>query len=149
MSFCFEYDFQKWTLLSLGLIAATLIVGLVLIQGGHGQTNNNNSEENENAARTYLSCYDGTMSTFLLQTLFGPPEIKFNLTDLMSPEVKQYISDSCKFYHEKSGVWLSGTDNELDKQIVSKYRAEFMQKVKEPDSLIQRDQAYIQLNKTN
>ncbi|TLX89591.1 MAG: hypothetical protein E6K97_04955 [Thaumarchaeota archaeon] len=65
MSFCFEYDFQKWTLLSLGLIAATLIVGLVLIHGGHGQTNNNNSEENENAARTYLSCYDATMSTFL------------------------------------------------------------------------------------
>jgi hypothetical protein len=67
----------------------------------------------------------------------------------MSPEVKQYISDSCKFYHEKSGVWLTGTGNELDKEIVSKYRAEFMQKVKEPASLIHRDQAYMQLNKTN
>jgi hypothetical protein len=67
----------------------------------------------------------------------------------MSPDVKQYISDSCKFYHEKSGVWLTGTGNELDKEIVSKYRAEFMQKVKEPASLIHRDQAYKQLNKTN
>lgn len=146
----FSYHFQKRTILSFGLIASTLIISLVLMQWGHGQADNNNTESNADAdaARTYLSCYDGTMSTFLLQTLFGPPEIKFNLTDLMSPEVKKYISDSCRFYHEKSGVWLSGTDNELDKEIVSKYRSEFMQKVKEPDSLIQRDQAYIQLNKT-
>src|SRR5512144_3206626 len=149
MSVCFNYHSQKWTILSLGLTAATLIIGLVLMQVGHGQTNNNISEKNADAARTYLSCYDGSMSTLMLQTLFGPPEIKFNLTDLMSPEVKQYISDSCKFYHAKSGVWLTGTDNVLDKEIVSKYRAEFMKKVKEPSSLIQRDQAYIQLNKTN
>ena len=147
MSSCFDYDSQKWTVLSLGLTAATLIVGLVLMQVGHGQTINNNTETNAKAARTYLSCYDGSMSTLMLQTLFGPPEIKFNLTDLMSPEVKQYISDSCKFYHAKSGEWLTGTDNVLDKEIVSKYRAEFMQKVKEPSSLIQRDQAYAQLNK--
>jgi hypothetical protein len=45
-------------------------------------------------------------------------------------------------------VWLSGTDDELDKKIVSKYGVEFMQKVKEPESLKQRDEAYIQLNKT-
>jgi hypothetical protein len=141
MSVCF--DFQKNMILSLTLTTATLIVGLVLMQVGHGQTNNNNSEKNADAPRTYLSCYDGSMSTFILQTLFGPPEIKFNLTDLMSPEVKQYISDSCKFYHAKSGEWLTGTDNVLDKEIVSKYRAEFMQKVKEPSSLIQRDEAYI------
>jgi len=88
------------------------------------------------------------MTTFLLQIMFSPPEIKFNITDLMSPEMKQYISDACNFYHEKSGVWLSGTDDELDKKIVSEYGSEFMQKVKEPESLKQRDQAYIQLNKT-
>ena len=146
MSFC--YDFQKWTVLSMRFTVATLIIGFVLTQVGHGQTINNNTATNAKVARTYLSCYNGSMSTLMLQTLFGPPEIKFNLTDLMTPEVKQYISDSCKFYYEKSGVWLTGTDNELDKEIVSKYRAEFMQKVKEPDSLIQRDQAYIQLNKT-
>jgi hypothetical protein len=146
---CLDYDFQKWTILTLGLTAVILIVGLVLMQVGHGQTNNNNTETKVGATRTYLSCYDGSMSTLMLQTLFGPPEIKFNLTDLMSREVKQYISDSCNFYHQKSGVWLTGTDNQLDKEIISKYRAEFMQKVKEPDSLIQRDQAYIRLNKTN
>jgi hypothetical protein len=88
------------------------------------------------------------MTTFLLQMMFSPPQIKFNITDLMSPEMKQYISDACNFYHEKSGVWLSGTDDELDKKIVSKYGVEFMQKVKEPESLKQRDEAYIQLNKT-
>jgi hypothetical protein len=45
-------------------------------------------------------------------------------------------------------LWLSGTDDELDKKIVSKYGSEFMQKVKEPESLKQRDQAYIKLNNT-
>lgn len=147
MSTCFGYNFQEWIILSLGLVAASLTIGVVLVQVGHGQNSNNCTEPN--ATRSYLSSYDGSMNTFILQTLFGPPEIKFNLTDLMSPKMKQYISDSCKFYHEKSGVWLTGTDNDLDKQIISKYGAEFIQKVKEPESLKQRDQTYIQLNKTN
>jgi hypothetical protein len=138
-------DLSKSTILTLSLMAAALIIRLVLMQVGHGQFNNTQTNE----TRSYLSCYNGSMNTFILQTLFGPPEIKFNLTDLMSPEMKQYISDSCKFYHDKSGVWLSGTSNDLDKEIISKYGAEFMQNVKEPDSLKQRDQAYIQLNKTN
>ena len=143
MSLC--YDFQKWTVLSMGLTAATLIVGLVLMQVGHAQINNTET----NATGSYLRCFQGTMEFFLLGITFAPPEVKFNMTDLQSPEMKQYISDSCKFYHEKSGIWLSGTDNERDKEIVSKYGAEFMQKVKEPESLKQRDQTYIQLNKTN
>jgi hypothetical protein len=148
MSFCFDYDFQKWSILSLGLTAGTLIIGLVLMQVGHGQINNNNTETNANATRSYLSCYTGSMTTFLLQMMFSPPEVKFNITDLMSPEMKQYISDACNFYHNKSGVWLSGTDDELDRKIVDKYGVEFMQKFKEPDTLKARDQAYNQLNKT-
>ena len=51
---CLDYDFQKCTILSLGLTAATLIIGLVLMQVGHGQTNNNNTETNADATRTYL-----------------------------------------------------------------------------------------------
>lgn len=93
-----------------------------------------------------MKCYEGTMSFFLLQILVSPPQVKFNTTDLVSPEVKQYITDSCNFYHDKSGVWLTGTDNELDKEILSKYGAEFMQKVKEPESIKERAQAYIQLS---
>lgn len=76
----------------------------------------------------------------------SPPQIKFNMSDLMSHEVKQYISNACNFYHEKSGVWLSGMDNELDKKIVSKFGDEFMQKVKTPESIKERDEGYIQLN---
>jgi hypothetical protein len=144
MSHCFDYDFQKWTVLSLGLTAATLIVGLVLMQVGHGQTNNTKT----NATRSYLNCFTGTMQFFLNGIIFAPPEVKFNKTDLTSPEVKQYISDGCKFYHEKSGVWLTGTLDELDRKILDKYGAEFMQKFKEPDALKQRDEAYAQLNKT-
>ena len=128
------------------LFSITIVTAVFLLFNfGYAYGLTNNTETN---ARTYLNCFNGTMTTFLLQIMSSPPEIKFNMTDLTSPEMKQYISDSCNFYHEKSGIWLSGTDDELDKIIVSKYGAEFMQKVKEPESLKLRDQAYIQLNKT-
>lgn len=40
MSLCFDYDFQKWNILSLGLIAATLTVGLFILIGvANGQSN--------------------------------------------------------------------------------------------------------------
>jgi len=126
------------------VIATAMVLSLCIIQNTYGQINNTKT----NTTRSYMNCYTGSMTTFLLQMMFSPPQIKFNITDLMSPEMKQYISDACNFYHEKSGVWLSGTDDELDKKIVSKYGVEFMQKVKEPESLKQRDEAYIQLNKT-
>jgi hypothetical protein len=35
MSIC--YDFQKWTMVTFGLIATSLTVGLVLMQYAHGQ----------------------------------------------------------------------------------------------------------------
>lgn len=83
---------------------------------------------------------------FFLQIAFAPPQIKFNISDLMSPEVKQYVSDACIFYHEKSGEWLTGKDDDLDKKIVSKYGYEFLQKVKTPKSIHERDEGYIRLN---
>ena len=126
------------------VIATGMVLCLCIIQITYAQTNNTET----NTTRSYMNCYSGSMTTFLLQIMFSPPEIKFNITDLMSLEMKQYISDACNFYHEKSGVWLSGTDDELDKKIVSKYGSEFMQKVKDLESLKQRDQGYIQLNKT-
>jgi hypothetical protein len=126
------------------VIPTALILCLCALQNSYGQINNTET----NTTRSFTNCYDGTMKTFLLQIMVSPPEIKFNITDLHSPEVKQYISYACNFYHEKSGVWLSGTDDALDREIVSKYGAEFMQKVKEPESIKQRDEAIIQLNKT-
>lgn len=101
-----------------------------------------------NSTRSYLDCYAGTTTFFLMGIIFSPPEIKFNIRDLTSTEMKQYVSDSCNFYYNKTGVWLSGTINELDKQIIQKYGAEFMQKVKEPESLKLRDETYINLNTT-
>ena len=121
-------------------------VVFLLFNFGYAYAQTNNTETS--SARSYLNCFNGTMTTFLLQVMFSSPEVKFNMTDLMSPEVKHYVSDECNFYHNKSGIWLSGTDDALDKKIVSKYGAEFMQKVKEPESLKQWDQTYIQLNKT-
>lgn len=62
MSLC--YDFQKWTVLSLGLTAATLIVGLVLLQVGHGQTDNNNTQTNAtiHPIAQFFNDYNGIFS---------------------------------------------------------------------------------------
>ena len=75
-----SFDLQKNMVLSLTLTTVTLIVGIVLMQVGHGQTTNNNSEKNEDAARTYLSCYNGSMSTLMLQNLVWSTgnKIQFN-----------------------------------------------------------------------
>jgi hypothetical protein len=124
------------------VIAIAMVLSLYIVQITYGQTNNTET----NTTRSFMNCYTGSVTTFLLQIMFSPPEIKFNISDLMSPQMKQYISDACNFYHEKSGVWLTGTDDELDKKIVSKYGAEFMRKYKEPESLKQRDEDYVQLN---
>jgi hypothetical protein len=82
------------------VIATAMVLSLFIIQNTYGQINNTKT----NTTRSYMNCYTGSMTTFLLQMMFSPPQIKFNITDLMSPEMKQYISDACNFYHEKSGV---------------------------------------------
>lgn len=126
------------------VIVTAMVLSLCIVQNTYAQT----TYTETNTTTSYSNCFTGTMATFFLQLMSSPPEIKFDMSDLTSPEVKQYISNACNFYHEKSGVWLSGTDDELDKKIVSKYGVEFMQKVKEPESLKQRDEAYVKLNKT-
>jgi hypothetical protein len=51
----------------------------------------------------------------LLSNMLTPPDSP-NIVDLNDPDIKQYFSDACNFYHNKSGIWLTGTDNELDKK---------------------------------
>ena len=124
------------------VIVTAMVLSLCIVQNTYAQTINTET----NTTTSYSNCFTGTMATFFLQLMSSPPEIKFDMSDLTSPEVKQYISNACTFYHQKSGVWLSGMDNELDKKIVSKYGDEFMQKVKTPESIKERDEGYIQLN---
>jgi hypothetical protein len=124
------------------VIVTAMVLSLCIVQNTYAQTTNTET----NTTTSYSNCFTGTMATFFLQLMSSPPEIKFDMSDLTSPEVKQYISNACNFYHEKSGVWLSGMDNELDKKIVSKYGDEFIQKVKTPESIKERDEGYIQLN---
>jgi len=124
------------------VIATAMVLSLCIVQNTYAQSNNTET----NTTRSFMNCNIGTMKLFLSQMALSPPEIKFNLTDLTSPEVKQYISDACNFYHEKSGVWLSGSDNELEKEIVIKYGAELIQKVKTPEIIKELAEAYIQLN---
>ena len=124
------------------VIVTAMILSLCIVQNTYAQT----TYTETNTTTSYSNCFTGTMATFFLQLMSSPPQIKFNMSDLMSHEVKQYISNACNFYPEQSGVWLSGMDNELDKKIVSKYGDEFMQKVKTPESIKERDEGYIQLN---
>jgi len=63
------------------VIATGMALCLCIIQNTYAQTNNTET----NTTRSYMNCYSGSMTTFLLQIMFSPPEIKFNITDLMSP----------------------------------------------------------------
>jgi hypothetical protein len=65
MSLC--YDFQKWTILSMALVAISLTVGL-LMQYAHGIVDGNNNGKDdvkeylndtspENQQRRYMNCY--------------------------------------------------------------------------------------------
>ena len=56
----------------------------------------------QNETESFTNCRDESMKLFLSQMALSPPEIKFNLSHLTSPEVQQYASDFCNFYHEKS-----------------------------------------------
>lgn len=103
----------------------------------------------QNETGSFTNCRDASMKLFLSQMALSPPEIKFNLSRLTSPEVQQYASDFCNFYYEKSGVWLSGTENEFESEIITKYGTEFTQKVKAPEIIKELVEAYSQLiNKT-
>jgi hypothetical protein len=42
MSIC--YDFQKWTMITFASVAISLVVGLLLINFAHAQTNDTNEE---------------------------------------------------------------------------------------------------------
>jgi hypothetical protein len=55
MSLC--YDFQKWTILTLGLIAITLTTGLVGI--AYGQESNSTQQDNGTSIKAELWKHDG------------------------------------------------------------------------------------------
>jgi low affinity Fe/Cu permease len=42
---CFDYDTQKWAMISFASVAITLIIGLVLMQYAHGQDDNQTDKE--------------------------------------------------------------------------------------------------------
>jgi len=135
MSFC--YDFQKWTVLSLGLVAATLVIGLVLMQVGHGQINNSNTTNNETEKpRTFGTCYSESAVNLGLWGLFSPTKI-----DLSNPEVVTYLTNLCNFYHEKTGEWIRLTaaeipylgETEKDLQLSQEFQSKFTI----PESVIQ------------
>ena len=146
MTLCYDYDFQKWTVVSLGLTAATLIVGLVLMQVGHGQIDKNSTSNSETEKpRTFATCYSESAVNLVLwgSGIIGPPSP--TQIDLSDPEVVKYLTNLCNFYHEKTGEWIRLTFDEIpnfgsterDLQLSQEFQSKFTI----PESVIQAVQA--------
>lgn len=134
---CFDYDFQKWTVLSLRLVAASLTIALVLMQVGHGQINNNSNNTSNSETeklRTFATCYTESSVNLGLwgSGIFGPPSP--TEIDLSDPEVVTYLTNLCNFYHEKTGEWIrltfaeipnSGVGTESDLQLSQEFQSKF------------------------
>ena len=58
MSLC--YDFEKWTIISLALVAISLIVGLVLIQYAHSQEWNTTGQIEQDIHNFTRTAQNGT-----------------------------------------------------------------------------------------
>lgn len=51
--------------------------------------------------KTLNGCYAFVAQLFMMTSMFLPTTI-----DLLDPEIKQYITNICNWYHEKTGVWV-------------------------------------------
>lgn len=112
MSLC--YDFRKWTIISLSIVAISLTVGLVLMQYAHGQT-----AENQTETGSFFRCYTSFSSFFLMSNQLTPATV-----DLTDPQVKTFITNTCNFYHEKTGKWidvLSFNALDIDAKVIEEF----------------------------
>jgi hypothetical protein len=91
------------------VIVITIAV-FIAMQVVYGQTNN------DTETRTFKNCYSDTAMAILLRNMIYPDPI-----NLMDPEVRQFISDACNFYHEKTGIYRDSSD---------RLNEEYMQKMK-------------------
>lgn len=78
------------------LLAILGIVGLVLTQYANGQTFDNQTETG-----SFFRCYTSFSSFFLMSNQLTPATV-----DLTDPQVKTFITNTCNFYHEKTGKWI-------------------------------------------
>lgn len=58
-----------------------------------------NAQEIE--TRTFEDCYRDTTVSIFMASMFSPISV-----DLNDPEFKQFITNACNFFHEKTGLWM-------------------------------------------
>ena len=63
-----------------------------------------------------MDCYSKNAANFMLANMFLPFTI-----DLTDPNIKNLISNTCNFYHEKTGKWV---DLITDSNIMQPYNQE-------------------------
>jgi hypothetical protein len=95
---------------SIIFVIVIAIAVFIAMQVVYGQTNN------DTETRTFKNCYSDTAMAILLRNMIYPDPI-----NLMDPEVRQFISDACNFYHEKTGIYPDSSD---------RLNEEYMQKMK-------------------
>jgi hypothetical protein len=129
--------------------SAGKVIGCTLIMAVHGQEWNSsatqgnstldqdlNKMEQQTETTTYNDCFTGYQATILVAIIFSLPESELSILTLADPQVKQFISDLCHFYHEKTGIWFTGNPtDEYEKSMVEKYGDEFFQTHTAPQAL--------------
>jgi hypothetical protein len=100
MSLC--YDFQKWLMVTLAMVAVSVTVGLG--QYAHGQTN---------------GLYECVTSFNRLYTLMNQQySANLNMSD---PQMNVYIKSQCNFYHERTGIWVDAMGEPPDPYLVGQF----------------------------
>jgi hypothetical protein len=84
----------------MGVVAISLMVGLVLTQYAHGQTI-------DNQITTFDDCYDKMLGFITLFLMFHHISIDDLETD---PSWKLMAKNQCNYHHEKTGTWGFSSD---------------------------------------
>jgi hypothetical protein len=139
MSLC--YDFQKWTIISLALVALSLTIGLISIAFGQSIDDLKNQANQEAKHRTeyidYIKAHN--ITHFIDSGDIGPPvvvtpenqpmllDIESSTTDGLLSIVRQHIEDCANGLHDKNVAenkyWLKDAQEEKDDMGIEFYQA--------------------------
>jgi hypothetical protein len=115
------------------IVVALVIIFLVayFAVAAFGQTN-------DTETRTFNNCYQSYSTTLFLRNMIQPDSKVINLMD---PEVRQLITDTCNFFHEKTGIWTNAQDKsspELRQEFYDKYISKLSPDLQEENKTMNR-----------
>jgi len=71
---------------------------------------NNNENNGSEKPRKFIDCYSDLALGTLILSVITPTPTNLTITNLTDPEIKEFFTNLCVFYHEKTGVWAGMTN---------------------------------------